>query len=379
MSGVRPERRLVGEEESLRANRADWDAYADEYQSTHGEFLGDDGFLWGPEGVREDDLGALGEVAGKDVLEVGCGACQCSRWVLARGGRPVGIDVSMRQLQHSRRIDEEHEVVVPALCASAAQLPFADDTFDVVFSAFGALQFVADAPDLVDGIARVLRPGGLFAFSVTHPTRWMFPDDPGEEGLLASQSYWDRTPYVEVDDRTGETRYVEHHRTIGDWVGILARHGFVLTDLHEPEWPADHDRTWGGWSRTRGMLTPGSAIFVARMASRDAQASESRRPRASITAAAIRQSRPPTMPTIGTVLVIRVSAADVVLGVLDALRDLGVGESELKIQHLVTVGQGPLLIVGLVDDGARLRLDVDLLVVVVGAVDPLGDLDRPPR
>jgi ubiquinone/menaquinone biosynthesis C-methylase UbiE len=265
VSGVRPERREVDEAESLRANRADWDAYADEYQSTHGEFLGDHGFLWGPEGVREDEVRALGDVEGQDVLEIGCGAGQCSRWVLVHGGKPVGIDVSMRQLQHSRRIDEEHRVVVPTLCASAAGLPFAAASFDVVFSAFGALQFVADADALVADVSRVLRPGGVFAFSITHPTRWMFPDDPGEEGLVASQSYWDRTPYVEVDDVTGETRYVEHHRTLGDWVGALAHCGFRITDLHEPEWPADHDRTWGGWSRVRGMLTPGSAVFVARL------------------------------------------------------------------------------------------------------------------
>jgi len=265
VAGIRPERRPVDETESLRANRADWDAYADEYQSTHGEYLGDAGFLWGPEGTREDDLHALGPVEDRDVLEIGCGAGQCSRWVLAHGGRPVGIDVSMRQLQHSRRIDAVHRVVVPTVCASAAALPFADDSFDVVFSAFGALQFVAEAGPLVDDVARVLRAGGTFAFSVTHPTRWMFLDDPGPGGLTASQSYWDRTPYVEVDDETGQTRYVEHHRTLGDWVGLLAGAGFVISALGEPEWPADLDRTWGGWSRTRGVLTPGSAIFVARL------------------------------------------------------------------------------------------------------------------
>ena len=230
MPGVRPERRPVGEAESLEANAADWDAYADEYQSTHGEFLGDAGFLWGPEGVREDTLGALGPVEGRDVLEIGCGAGQCSRWVLERGGRPIGIDVAMRQLQHSRRIDEEHGLVVPTVLATAADLPFADDSFDVVFSAFGALQFVADATALVADVARVLRPGGTFAFSVTHPTRWMFQDDPGEEGLVASQSYWDRTPYVEVDDVTGETSYGEHHRTRADWVAAMAVQGFVLPD-----------------------------------------------------------------------------------------------------------------------------------------------------
>lgn len=260
---VRPERRPVDERDSVRANRADWDAYADEYQSTHGDFLGDAGFLWGPEGVREDDVRALGDVAGRRALEIGSGAGQCSRWVLEHGGRPVGLDVSMRQLQHSRRIDLEHGVRVPVVCASAAGLPFRDSSFEVVFCAFGALQFVADAEALVTDIARVLRPGGRFAFSVTHPTRWMFPDDPGEEGLTASQSYWDRTPYVEVDDETGETRYVEHHRTIGDWVHALSANGFRLLELLEPEWPADHDRTWGGWSRVRGLLTPGTAVFVA--------------------------------------------------------------------------------------------------------------------
>ena len=266
MNPVRPERRPVDESGSVRANRADWDAYADEYQATHGAFLGDAGFLWGPEGLTEDRAGALGDVRDRDVLELGCGACQCSRWVLARGGRPVGLDVSLRQLQHSRRIDDEHRTHVPVLCAGAADLPFRDRSFDVVFSAFGALQFIADAEALVAGIARVLRPGGRFAFSVTHPTRWSFPDDPEEPGLTASQSYWDRTPYVEVDDVTGQTRYVEHHRTLGDWVHVLSAAGFRLRELLEPEWPADHDRTWGGWSRTRGLITPGTAIFVADLA-----------------------------------------------------------------------------------------------------------------
>ena len=83
----------------------------------------------------------------------------------------------------------------------------------------------------------MLRPGGRYAFSITHPTRWMFPDDPGEPGLTASQSYWDRTPYVEIDDATGEVAYVEHHRTLGDWVELLDAHGFRLRRLLEPEWP----------------------------------------------------------------------------------------------------------------------------------------------
>ncbi len=257
------ERRQISEADSRRANGPDWDRYADEYQATHGAFLGDTGFIWGPEGLSEDEAGALGPVAGRRVLEVGSGAGQCSRWVTARGGNGIGLDLSMRQLQHSRRIDEETGVVVPSVVGTATQLPFADDSFDVVFSSFGALQFIADLPAALSEAARVLRTGGRFAFSITHPTRWSFPDDPGVEGLTASQSYWDRTPYVETDPETGTPSYVEHHRTLGDWVEVLAGNGFRLVALKEPEWPEKHDRTWGGWSRTRGLLIPGTAVFVA--------------------------------------------------------------------------------------------------------------------
>ena len=263
--GVEPVRRTVSEAETLRANRRDWDAYADEYQATHGEFLGDARFIWSPEGVDEADVQVLGEVAGRDVLEIGCGAAQCARWLRTQGAMPVGLDLSHRQLQHGRRIDLDIGPVVPTVCATATALPFADGSFDIAFSAFGALQFVSDAAAAVAEVARVLRPGGRFAFSVTHPVRWSMPDDPSAEGLVVTSSYWDRTPYVEQDE-DGTVTYVEHHRTIGDWVRILARHGFGLEDLLEPEWPKGHDRVWGGWGPVRGALIPGTAIFSTRLA-----------------------------------------------------------------------------------------------------------------
>ncbi len=257
------ERRPVDEAESRRANGPDWDRYADEYQDTHGAFLGDAGFVWGPEGLTEESARVLGPLTGRDVLEVGSGAGQCSRWVCSQGGRGIGLDLSHRQLQHSRRLDDATGIVVPSVLGTATDLPFAPGSFDVVFSAFGALQFVSEIGAALDEIVRVLRPGGRLAFSITHPTRWMFPDDPTEAGLVASQSYWDRTPYVEIDEATGRAGYVEHHRTLGDWVSLLAARGFIITDLREPEWPENHDRLWGGWSAVRGRLTPGTAIFGA--------------------------------------------------------------------------------------------------------------------
>nr|WP_265564119.1 class I SAM-dependent methyltransferase [Streptomyces hygroscopicus] len=253
-------RRSADVRESSRANRGWWDRNADEYQIEHGTFLGDDRFVWGPEGLDEVEAELLGrpeDLKGKDVLEIGAGAAQCSRWLAGQGARPVALDLSHRQLQHALRIGG----TFPLVQADAGALPFRDASFDLACSAYGALPFVADPALVLREVRRVLRPGGRFVFSVTHPIRWAFPDEPGPEGLSVSASYFDRTPYVEQDER-GRAVYVEHHRTLGDRVRDVVASGFRLVDLVEPEWPAWNAAEWGGWSPLRGALIPGTAIFV---------------------------------------------------------------------------------------------------------------------
>lgn len=258
-------RRESGQAETARANRSWWDANADEYQAEHGEYLGDARFLWCPEGVYEDTAGLLGPVAGRRVLEVGCGAAQCARWLADQGAYAVAFDLSARQLQHARRIDEQlGRAALNLVQAEATALPFADGSFDIVCSAFGAVPFVADSALLMREVARVLRPGGRWVFAVPHPLRWALPDVPDEEGLVVRHSYFDRRPYVEQDE-DGAATYVEHHRTLGDRVRELTLAGLVLEDLVEPEYPEHLGDVWGGgWSGLRGRLVPGTAIFVTR-------------------------------------------------------------------------------------------------------------------
>ncbi|MEU6203739.1 class I SAM-dependent methyltransferase [Micromonospora musae] len=254
-------RRRVGDAEARVASRRWWDTDADDYQAEHGAFLGDVDFVWCPEGVREADVHLLGDLAGRRILEVGCGAAAASRWLATQGAHPVAMDLSAGMLRHARQAAERSGVRVPLAQADALALPFADAAFDTACTAFGAVPFVADSAALTREVFRVLRPGARWVFSVTHPMRWIFLDDPGEGGLRAVHSYFDRRPYVEQDD-AGVASYVEQHRTLGDRVRELVAAGFRLVDLVEPEWPPGHEGIWGQWSPLRGRLFPGTAIFV---------------------------------------------------------------------------------------------------------------------
>ncbi len=247
--------------------RPDWDRYADEYQATHGEFLGDAGFVWGPEGLTEAELGVLGDVAGRDVLEVGCGAGQCSRWVRARGGRPVGLDLSLRQLQHSRRIDDEHRRrgARPVL-GTATELPFADGVLRRgVLAPSGRC---SSSPTSTTRSPR--RPGccdraGASPSPITHPTRWMFPDDPGEAG-------WSRASPTGTARRTSRSttrpaRWPTSSTTAPSATGCACwrRHGFrASTDLLEPEWPARPRPGLGRLVRRPRPVHPGYGDLRAR-------------------------------------------------------------------------------------------------------------------
>ena len=210
-------------------NRAMWDNYSEEYQAAHGDDLAvSGGYAWGTTQIPESELRVLGDVAGCDILEFGCGAAQWSIALARLGARPVGLDLSERQLQHARRLMAEAGVEFPLVHASAEAVPLLDASFDVVFCDHGAMTF-ADPYRTVPEVARLLRPGGLFAFSHHTPIETIcWPLDADEVGERLALDYFGMH-LIDVDDE------VCFQLPYGEWIRLFRANGFVVEDLIEPQ------------------------------------------------------------------------------------------------------------------------------------------------
>ena len=166
-------------------------------------------------------------------------------------------------LRRGHAIGVRAGLVVPLVQADAAALPFAAESFDLACSAYGGVPFVADSAAVMREVARVLRPGGRWVFSVTHPVRWSFPDDPGEAGLVARTAVLRPHAVRRAGRPTGVATYVEHHRTIGDRVREIIGGGLRL---RRPGRAGVAGRTTPGpgaaGARCAAGSLPGTAIFV---------------------------------------------------------------------------------------------------------------------
>jgi SAM-dependent methyltransferase len=207
----------------VRHNRAFWDADADSYQAAHGDQLADAPLAWGAYRAPESELRVLGDVAGQRMLELGCGAAQWSVALAERGAHVMGLDVSRAQLRHARR----SAPALPLVLASGEQLPFSDESFDVVFSDHGALSF-CDPDVSVPECGRVLRPGGLLAFCCTHPMLYLTWDDAREQQTRKLHMDYAQLGQMALDEGT-----IDWVLPPGAWIDVLRAAGFEVEGLVE--------------------------------------------------------------------------------------------------------------------------------------------------
>jgi ubiquinone/menaquinone biosynthesis C-methylase UbiE len=149
----------LGEEVQARAW---WDAWSDTFQSEGGHSVA---VAFGPGAPEGDDLGLIGDVAGLDAVELGCGGAQFGIALAEQGANVTGVDISDEQLSYARYLAEERGVEMTFVHESVTEMSLPSRGYDLAF----AFQWVEDLQACFEEAHRVLRDGGRLVFSIDHP------------------------------------------------------------------------------------------------------------------------------------------------------------------------------------------------------------------
>ena len=193
------------------------------------------GISWGVWQRPERDVGALPDLGGKDVLELGCGTAYFGAWLKRRGARRVvGVDVTPAQLETARQLDEQFGLGLELIEANAEEVPLGDASFDLVVSEYGA-SIWCDPYRWIPEAARLLRPAGELVFLKTSPLAILCSPDEGQIGaeLVRAQRGLHRLEWPGDDDG------VEFQLPHGELHRLLRTSGFELLDLIELYAPRD--------------------------------------------------------------------------------------------------------------------------------------------
>ncbi|MBI5641726.1 MAG: class I SAM-dependent methyltransferase [Nitrospirae bacterium] len=115
------------------------------------------------ERILSELLRHCGDLTGRKVLEAGCGRGIISAGLSERGAEVSLLDISPEALLIAKRYFDERGLEASIIHGDIFDLPFDDETFDIVWNA-GVMEHFAGAfqAEAIRGIARILKPGGLF-------------------------------------------------------------------------------------------------------------------------------------------------------------------------------------------------------------------------
>src|SRR5436189_3173767 len=208
----------VTEPDYVAVNRDSWTQANAEYTDRQArDAWAQEQITYGKWSLPESELRVLPDVAGKEVIELGCGTAYFGAWLKRAGARRVvGVDVTPAQLETARRTDEEFGLGLELIEANAEDVPLPDESFDLVVSEYGA-SIWCDPKLWIAKAARLLRPGGELVFMRGSTLRNLcVPDEgPATDRLLIPQNGLYR-----IDWQEGDMAGSEFHPPTGEMFAI---------------------------------------------------------------------------------------------------------------------------------------------------------------
>lgn len=190
---------------------------------------------------------ALGDVTGKNILDVGCGDGYYSRLIATKGAKVAGVDFSEAFIDGAQKEEERAPLGITYIQADVAgPIPLENESFDALVAdmVFVTIPTQEAYTQSISEMKRLLKPGGFALISKGHPANF---DRKSSSTKQASPNYkiaYDKEPsYFEsltpqrvtlrIDGK--EVSWTNYHRTLEDFVNPWMEQGFVVTEMIEPK------------------------------------------------------------------------------------------------------------------------------------------------
>lgn len=182
------------------------------------------------------------------ILDVGTGEGQIARQLARAGADVVGVDPTENQIVEAARRGGGPRYAR----AGAHRLPFADASFDAVLACL-VFEHIRAVDEALAEVARVLQPGGRFAFFLNHPLLQTKDSGWVDDHLVdPPEQYWRIGPYLREAESVEEVElgvFIPFiHRPLGRYVNAMSDAGLVLRRMLEPAPPPGFLRLAAGYA-----------------------------------------------------------------------------------------------------------------------------------
>ena len=194
-------------------------------------------------------LEMLPPVAGLKGLDLGCGEGTNTRAVAGLGAKMTGLDIAPTFVRYARETEEQDPLGIDYVVGAGETIDFPDESFDFV-TAFMSMMDMANQPEVLKGVHRVLKPGGFLQFSILHPcfvppSRKNIRDESGEAVAVQIADYFDEADGKierwtfssipkEESAKLKPFSIPRFHRTLTTWVSMIVNAGLTIQAFGEP-------------------------------------------------------------------------------------------------------------------------------------------------
>jgi len=222
----------------------------DKLAGNYDELMGEGGDFHHKNTIDPAIYKLAGNVKGKKILDLGCGNGYMARALSKKGAIVTASDISsdIIDLAERRGVNKKIKFLVHD-ASDLKQYP--DNSFDIVIANM-MIFYVKNLDKMMSGIARILKPGGKFIFSFSHPFRPLKPYSDWEKGKINNKKilFIKVTGYLNERAETYPSRFnkkvnvTTYYKPLGKYIEILAKHNLLISAMIEPpskgllkDWP----------------------------------------------------------------------------------------------------------------------------------------------